>query len=152
MREDAAVTEPTDPFAPPPAGAPLPPRPVAEPPPYGAPLPVGRKNGLGTAALVLGILSVFPFCGLVVPGVLAVVFGLVGRARAKRGEASNGGVALAGVITGSVGLIFSAVLVVLLVNVVGSPEFDRFQDCFEAAQTSEQQDTCVEDLVDAWFD
>jgi hypothetical protein len=152
MREDAAVTEPSDPFAPPAAGAPEPARPVIEPPAFGEPIPVGRKNGLGTAALVLGILSIFPFCGLVIPGVLAVVFGLVGRARAKRGEANNGGVALAGVITGVIGLVISALLVVWVVSLVRSPEFDRFTDCFEAAQTSQQEDDCVQTLVDEWLD
>jgi hypothetical protein len=151
MREDAAVTEPTDPFAPPPADVPLPPRPVAEPPAFGEPLPTGRKNGLGTAALVLGIASI-PFCGLVIPGVLAVIFGFVGMARAKRGEANNRGVAMAGLITGVLGLLLSAALIVVLVKLIGSPAFERFNDCFDAAQTSQQEDDCVQTLVDEWFD
>lgn len=113
-------------------------------------MPVGGKNGLGTAALILGIASI-PFCGLVIPGVLAVVFGLVGRARAKRGQANNGGVALAGLITGLVGLALSALLIVGLVKLIGSPAFDRFNACYDSAQTSAQQDACVKTLVDDLF-
>ncbi|MFI6860942.1 DUF4190 domain-containing protein [Streptomyces sp. NPDC050421] len=72
----------------------------------------GPANGMGVASLVLGIISVVTFCmcGLgIVLGLLALIFGLIGRGRATRGEADNGGVALAGIITGAVGLVISAV-------------------------------------------
>ncbi len=36
----------------------------------------------------------------------------IGRSRAKKGQATNGGVALAGIITGAIGLVLSIVLVV----------------------------------------
>ena len=88
MREDAAVT---DPFAVPPAGAPVP----ASPPLYGEPLRAPVRNGLGTAALVLGVISL-PAAIFIIPAVLALVFGIVGMRRAGRGEATNHGVALAG--------------------------------------------------------
>ncbi|MEU2620271.1 DUF4190 domain-containing protein [Streptomyces sp. NPDC007157] len=77
------------------------------------------NNGLGTASLVTGIISVVGFCAwpiALVMGVLAIVFGSIGRARVGRGEATNGGQALAGIICGSVGLVlvvgFIAVVVV----------------------------------------
>ncbi|MGY0017984.1 DUF4190 domain-containing protein [Streptomyces sp. YJ-C3] len=62
------------------------------------------RNGLGTAALILGIIGALS--GLIpimfwlagVLGVVALILGLTGRGRAKRGEATNKGVALAGVI------------------------------------------------------
>ncbi|MGI5480348.1 DUF4190 domain-containing protein [Streptomyces lavendofoliae] len=66
------------------------------------------SNGLGVTALVLGIISVVLFClwGLgVVLGVLALVFGVLGRKKAQRGEADNHGVALAGIILGAVGIV-----------------------------------------------
>lgn len=148
MREDAAVT---DPFAPPSAGTPAPVPPVAEPPPFGDPVPVGRNNGLGTAALVLGIASI-PFCWLVLPGVLAVIFGFIARGRAKRGQASNGGVALAGIITGVVGLLLSAVLIMALIRVATSPAFGDYNDCYDAAQTTQQESACLEQLVDELLD
>lgn len=76
-------------------------------------------NGMGTTAMVLGILSVCLFCmyGVVaiVLGVLALIFGVLGRKRAQRGEATNGGMALAGIILGSVGIVIGLVVIGLLV-------------------------------------
>ncbi|MEV7392303.1 DUF4190 domain-containing protein [Streptomyces sp. NPDC091215] len=76
------------------------------------------NNGLGTASLVTGIISAIGFCLVpvsLVMGVLAIVFGSIGRARVRRGEATNGGQALAGIICGSAGLVISGGFVALLV-------------------------------------
>ncbi|MEV6766511.1 DUF4190 domain-containing protein [Streptomyces sp. NPDC051105] len=76
------------------------------------------NNGLGTASLVTGIISVVGFCAwpvALVMGVLAIVFGSIGRARVGRGEATNGGQALAGIICGSAGLLLAVGFIVLLV-------------------------------------
>ncbi|MFJ9179538.1 DUF4190 domain-containing protein [Streptomyces sp. NPDC102360] len=64
------------------------------------------RNGLGTAALILGIIGalsgviplLFWLAGIL--GVIALILGLTGRGRAKRGEATNKGVALTGTILG----------------------------------------------------
>ncbi|WP_328719127.1 DUF4190 domain-containing protein [Streptomyces sp. NBC_00247] len=81
-----------------------------------APVP---SNGMGVTAMVLGIVSIclFFLWGVVsiVLGVLALVFGILGRKRARRGEANNGGQALAGIITGSVGIFIGAVVIGLIV-------------------------------------
>lgn len=65
------------------------------------------NNGLGTAALVLGILAaIFAFIPLVgvfiaTPlALLAVIFGLVGFARTKSGTATNKGSSVAGSVLG----------------------------------------------------
>ncbi|MFF2367124.1 DUF4190 domain-containing protein [Streptomyces sp. NPDC058122] len=83
--------------------------------PLSRPMP---SNGLGTAGLVLGIIAavlfiVWPLA--IVLGVLAVIFGLVGGAKARRGEATNAGQALAGVICGAVGLVLAVAVFVLIV-------------------------------------
>jgi hypothetical protein len=74
---------------------------------FGAP-PVQRRNGMGLAAMTLGILSVplvlIPFLGIVL-GILAVVFGILGMKRAARSQATNKGQALTGVICGAVGVV-----------------------------------------------
>ncbi|MGW1728514.1 hypothetical protein ACWCQK_37220 [Streptomyces sp. NPDC002306] len=75
------------------------------------------NNGLGTAGLVLGILSAIVFCLwpiAIVLGVLAVIFGVIGRKRGNRGEASNGGQALAGAICGGVGIALGIGMIFLL--------------------------------------
>lgn len=64
------------------------------------------RNGLGTAALILGVIGalsgliplLFWLAGIL--GVIALILGLTGRGRAKRGEATNKGIALAGTLLG----------------------------------------------------
>lgn len=72
------------------------------------------KNGLGTTALVLGIIgavfALIPVVGvfLAVPlGVLALIFGVVGVVRASKGTANNKGPAIAGTVLGGVALVAS---------------------------------------------
>lgn len=90
-------------------------------PGYGHPGWTGMSaplNGFGTTALVLGIVSVVLFClwGLgIVLGILALIFGFLGRGRAKRGQATNGGQALAGIILGAVGVVVSGVFLGLMI-------------------------------------
>ncbi|MFF3908522.1 DUF4190 domain-containing protein [Streptomyces sp. NPDC001848] len=88
---------------------------------YGWPgLPVPPSNGMGIASLVLGIISTVVFClwPLAMPaGVLAVIFGVAGRRKARRGQATNPGMALAGLICGAVGFVLGAVLLVVVLAV-----------------------------------
>ncbi|MEU4354141.1 DUF4190 domain-containing protein [Streptomyces virginiae] len=71
--------------------------------------PYGRQpsNGFGITSLVLGILAVVgcitSFIAVAL-GIGAVVFGALGKGKANRGEADNGGMALAGIILGAVGI------------------------------------------------
>ncbi|MEU8692958.1 DUF4190 domain-containing protein [Streptomyces sp. NPDC048665] len=145
-----APAAPAQPYAPPlgqyPASEPVPPPPIAPdgpgqlpyyppaPSAYGDPgaypaahaygwpgMQPAPSNGLGTAALVCGILSTVGFLLwpiALVLGILAIIFGAIGRGKAKRGEATNPGMALAGLICGSVGIVlvlgFWAVVIALL--------------------------------------
>ncbi len=170
MRLTAGMTDPQDPFAPPPPGdgpslskepvptpygtpppppygAPQPP-PYGEPAPYGAPVPGGqRKNGLGTAALVLGIAGLLPcFWVAFVPSVLAIVFGVIGRGRVKRREASNGGAAMTGIVTGLVSVVFGAVIWGFVLTHVDA--VNQYSDCAEANQgDTVATDQCARDFL-----
>lgn len=87
----------------------------------------GPANGMGIASLVLGLISVAGFCmyGLgIILGVLALIFGLIGRGRVTKGEANNGGVALAGIILGSVGIVVSAAFLGFFIWAVTNDDFD----------------------------
>ncbi|MGA4846421.1 DUF4190 domain-containing protein [Streptomyces sp. G5(2025)] len=88
-------------------------------PGYGWPaMPVAPANGIGVAGLVLGIIAAAGFCLwplAIVLGILAVIFGAVGRGKARRGEATNGGQALAGIICGVVGIALGAALLVITI-------------------------------------
>lgn len=131
---------------------------MSEPPGYGAGAPGdGRpapNNGLGTAALVLGIIGLvltvvlffFPFLGLVL-GIVAVVLGYQGRGRARRQEATNGGAALAGIITGAIAVVLAGIIIVIGVLVLQSDEFDNLSDCLEDAGGDEQaEEDCAEEF------
>ncbi|MCX4789744.1 MULTISPECIES: DUF4190 domain-containing protein [unclassified Streptomyces] len=93
--------------------------------PWGGPAPA---NGLGIAAMVLGIIAVVGFCmwGLgVILGVLALIFGIVGRGRVRRNEATNGGMALAGIILGSIGIVISGAFLALMIWGIASGDFEE---------------------------
>ncbi|MDT9683821.1 DUF4190 domain-containing protein [Streptomyces sp. TRM76323] len=78
----------------------------------------GPANGLGIASMVIGIVSLVTcfLYGLgVVLGILALVFGIIGRKRVQRGEANNGGMATAGIVTGAVGIVLGAVVLGLMI-------------------------------------
>ncbi len=84
------------------------------------------RNGLGIAALVLGVLALlsgfFIIGGLF--GLVAIVLGIIGARRAKRGEATNRGMAITGIILGVVGVLIAAV-----VFAIGAFFTNRALDC-----------------------
>jgi hypothetical protein len=77
--------------------------------PYGA--VQQPQNGLGVAGFVLGIVglvfSFIPIVGIIAwpMVILGVVLSGVGLSKAKRGEANNLGLAVAGLVTSAIGLI-----------------------------------------------
>ncbi len=96
--------------------------------------PPAPKNGLGVAALVVAIIALigsFSVVGGILLGIVAVILGFIARGRAKSGEATNGGVALAGIILGVVsiiaGLAFIAIWVGLFKEVGATDYFDCLQ-------------------------
>jgi hypothetical protein len=101
---------------------------------YGWPgMPAAPQNGMGIAAMVLGIISCTLFClyGVVslVTGVLAVVFGIKGRKRAEAGVATNHGQAQAGLIMGIIGIILGiAVIVLIAVGITAAINSDEPYD------------------------
>ncbi|MGW2424207.1 DUF4190 domain-containing protein [Streptomyces sp. NPDC001709] len=76
------------------------------------------SNGMGTASLVLGILAAVGFLlwpVAIVLGILAIVFGALGRGKAKNGEATNPGMALAGLICGASGIVLALGFIAALI-------------------------------------
>ena len=117
-----------------PGGYPPPP----QQPYYGGyqPPPTGPKNGLGIAALVLAIVGLV-FCwsvfGGVVLGVIAVILGIVGFGRAKRGQATNTGVAIAGVVLGALAVIVSLAFIPIWMGVFSEVGGTDYLDCVSRA-------------------
>lgn len=120
--------------------------------PYGQPAtvpayPRPMANGLGIAALVIGVVAL-PFSLLVVGGlfgVLAIILGFVGRGRVKRGEADNPGVALAGILTGLLAVLISVVLVLVLVVFATSDTGRKIRHCIAAYNSTAAQQQCERD-------
>ena len=105
------------------------------PPGYGPP-PVGQTtNGLSVASMVLGIVWVFG-----IGSILAVIFGFVARKQIKDsgGRQSGGGMALAGIILGFVGVASLILWIVLVIAVTTT-----ITNCFDHVQNNGNSSTCV---------
>lgn len=125
------------------AGGAVPPPPPSSPPPSfppaSSPPPTysdGRqsdrqtRNGLGTAALVCGVIAAVVSMVPVVNwftwplGVLAIVFGAVGWSRANKGEATNKNAAVAGVVLGIVSFFTFCLVYVIIGAGAGAVYYD----------------------------
>ncbi|MGW2018235.1 DUF4190 domain-containing protein [Streptomyces sp. NPDC001927] len=103
---------------------------------------VAVRNGLGTAALILGIIGtvsgliplLFWLAGIL--GVIALILGLVGRGRVKRGEANNKGVTTTGAVLGLAALILSVVGAVITFTAVS----DAVDEINKAVEESAPKD------------
>lgn len=114
-----------------------------------------RRNGMGTAALVLGVVAlVLVLLLLFSPigaflGLLAVLFGILGLMRANRGEADNRGQAVAGLVTGAVALLLG-VFFTISIGVWFSThvnDFNRFGQCIDDAVGSAAREECARELA-----
>jgi hypothetical protein len=144
-------TPPPHQAPPPPPGYPAPPYgqypggyPPAPPQPYAGytPPPTGPRNGLGVTALVVAIvalLSSFSVVGGIILGIVAVIIGFAGRSRVKRGEANNGGVALAGIILGFLAIIVGLAFIAVWVGVFKEVGATDYIDCLQKAGQDQQQ-------------
>jgi len=124
----------------------------APPQGYGAPpsyaTASGMQNGMGIAALVIGLLSI-PLGLVIVGGVfgaLAVGLGIAGRSRVKKGLADNGGVALAGILTGVLGMLIALAIVGIIVAggiaIWHSHTVEDLRHCLSTTQTAAQKAAC----------
>ena len=118
------------------------------PPQYGGyypPPPAIPKNGLGTASLVVAIISLFTIFGGIILGVVAVILGFLGRGRVKRGEATNGGVAIAGIVLGVLSILVSVAAIAIAVWSFNSVGGTDYVECLSRAGSDQQ---AVQDCAD----
>lgn len=98
-------------------------------------------NGMATASLVLGIVSIV-FCWLsiidAVAVILALVFGAVALGRSKQTPRREGrSMAIAGIACGVVGAILATVLTVVI--------YGRVKDCLDYPSNSVAYTQCIND-------
>jgi len=113
-----------------------------------------RQNGMGTAALVLGVVAlVLAVLILFAPlgallGLLAVIFGIVGLIRANQGVADNRGQAVAGLVTGGLALLIGLFLTIGIGTFFATNvnDFNQFGRCMEKARTDQARRACAEAL------
>lgn len=117
--------------------------------------PSSYRNGMGTAALVVGVVALvlaallifFPIAFIL--GILAVIFGALGIRRADRDEANNKGHAIAGLVCGAVAFVLAVSIGVRLGTFVNdhSGDFRDFWTCITSAPTESEQQSCGEALA-----
>jgi hypothetical protein len=121
--------------------------------------PAAPRNGMGTAALVVGVVAlVLALFLLGLPlGILAIVLGILGLRRASRGEATNRGMAIGGIVTGALGVLLAGALIAAGVAffIENDEEIDDLNECLEQADSDAERDRCadrfresIEDQVD----
>jgi uncharacterized membrane protein len=87
-------------------------------PEYSQGQPAAPQNGLGTAALVMGILQFF--CLGTIGSILAIIFGKMGMNKADQGLATNRGSAKAGFVLGIIGLILAVIGTIIYIVVIAA--------------------------------
>ncbi len=114
--------------------------------------PVAPRNGLGIAALILGIIGLLTFwtvVGGILLGLLAVILGIVGFRRTRRGQATNSGVSITGIVLGALALVASVVIIAAGVSLLHSQKFQNYQDCVRHASSESQRQDCADQFSHA---
>ena len=100
---------------------PMSPGPWSPPPPPApayVPIRTQKSQGLALASMITGILGIFMFgCFFPVPGIVALVLGLVSLSQIKRSPEKYGGkpYATAGVIMGGISILFLVMMILWLI-------------------------------------
>jgi len=107
--------------------------------------PRSQKKGLAITALVLGILSlpaILTVFGGILLGLVAIILGIVAIRGAGKGKNGGKGLAIAGLVTGAIGLLVSAAILAFVGTVLFGEDGQRLQDCISQANgdsAAEQQ-------------
>lgn len=134
----------------------------AQPDPYGhdpygqgahgqQPAPAPPRNGLGLAALIVGIVSLLvaliPLVGILggLGGVVAIILGVLALVRVRRGVATNRGVSITGVVLGGLAVLAAVAWLVVIFAFAGSNTFQGIAAC-QSVPTAQQQQ-CVSDAL-----
>lgn len=68
-------------------------------------------KGFAIASLVLGIVSLFTCCIGLIPSVLGLVFGIISKSR----QSENNGMAIAGIIISSIGIVMAFIFIAMMI-------------------------------------
>ncbi len=120
-------------------------------------VPARRRNGMGTAALVIGVVALvlavliifFPLAALL--GIFGAIFGIIGMRRVSRGEADNRPHAVAGLVTSLLAIAIAISIGVRLGTFINEHQgdFRRFWSCITSAPSDAEQEDCAQELAEA---
>ena len=102
-----------------------------------------KGNPLGLTAMVLGIvaavLAFIPCMGWLafIPGILAIIFGVISLKKVNAGEADNKGMSIAGLVCGLVAVIINIAMVFIFAGAVAAVD-DAFGDYDDAMRELER--------------
>ena len=116
---------------------------------YGAEQP---RNGIGIAALVVGIVALlfswFPGAGLL--GIVAVILGVVGLSRVRKRLATNRGMSITGIVLGALATLIGIGVLILTVFVFQQAG-GALQECAQLDPSSVEYQQCVQENVEEGF-
>lgn len=117
-------------------------------PPPGYPLPApGPRNGLGTAALVLGVvgmISTWSIFGGLIFGITATALGVLAYRRVRGGQADNGAVAISGLVLGILAIVVSLVFIPIWSGFLDQVGYSDYSKCMsEAGQDTKAVNACL---------
>jgi hypothetical protein len=125
--------------------------PPPPPLPYATPPHIPRRpvNWIGTTALltaIVGLILCWSVVGGVTFGVIAIIVGVNARGRAKRGEATNGPVATAGVALGVLAVVVSLAVIAIWVRFYREVDGPAYVDCVATASDQQGIAKCADEL------
>ena len=103
---------------------------------------VPRGGASATIALVFGMLALvtsISIVGGIVFGLLALIFGVIGSRRAKRGLAYGRGRAIAGILTGLIAIIIAVALGGIALSIYNTSAGKDLRSCARSAGTNVSQ-------------
>jgi Domain of unknown function (DUF4190) len=116
-------------------------------PPPGYPPPAGPRNGLGTAALVLGVVgmvSTWSVIGGLIFGIAATVLGFLAYHRVKNHQADNGAIAVSGLVLGVLAIVVSLVFIPIWSGFLDEVGYSDYSTCMsEAGQNQTAVNACM---------
>jgi hypothetical protein len=86
----------------------------------------------------MGLVFCWTVVGGVILGLSAVIIGFVARGRVTRREASNGGVAIAGIVLGFLAIVVSLIFIPIWIGFFDQVGGTDYVDCLSKAGSNEQ--------------
>ena len=120
--------------------------------PQGEPYGVQKNNGMAIAALIVGILAmlaIITIVGGVFLGVIAIILGILGIRSAKKiaGPGARKGMAIAGIVLGTIASLLSVVFLLVGVGLVST----FVGECDHLVDDTAAYEKCVEGVAEREF-